>query len=187
MIHVSYVKFAQNDIDESIETQALKRKHDLSKHVSSIEGTFRIHPERSHVPGWRRKKNDTKTNKENQTKKRHESLTDQRHLSMVAWMSDFNCFVLTTWAKYRRNRKKGEMEGNRMFRSLEDIPFRALWSFKVSSGLPSWLNPSSNCWHESNSASLNRCRYSTTVSVWPEQRACKKTPWGSGLPWTDVI
>lgn len=83
--------------------------------------------------------------------------------------------------------KKGEMEGNRMFRSLEDIPFRALWSFKVSSGLPSWLNPSSNCWHESNSASLNRCRYSTTVSVWPEQRACKKTPWGSGLPWTDVI
>jgi len=122
MIHVLYVKFAQNDINESIETQALKRKHDLSKHVSSIEGTFRIHPERSHVPGWRRK-NDTETNKENQTKKRHESLTDQRHLSMVAWMSDFNCFVLTTWAKFRRNRKKGEMEGNRMFGRY---PFPAL-------------------------------------------------------------
>ena len=134
---MSYVKFAQNDINESIETQALKRKHDLSKHVSSIEGTFRIHPERPHVPGWRREKMIPKPTKRTKQKKRHESLTDQRHLSMVAWMSDFNCFVLTTWAKWRRNRKKGEMEGNRMFRSSEDILFLPCESFKVSSGLPS--------------------------------------------------
>lgn len=74
MIHVSYVKFAQNDINESIETQALKRKHDLSKHVSSIEGTFRIHPERSHVPGWRKKLiPKTKKTKQKKVRKSHRS------------------------------------------------------------------------------------------------------------------
>ena len=44
-----------------------------------------------------------------------------------------------------------------------------------------------HCWHESNSASLNRWRYSTTVSVWPEQRACKNTPWGLGLIAAEVV
>ncbi len=106
----------------------------------------------------------TNDQKPTQTARGGLTFVDQRHLSMVAWMSDFNCFVLTTWAKF------GKWKG---LRYPFPHPDRADWSH--------------HCWHESNSASLNRWRYSTTVSVWPEQRACKNTPWGLGLIGAEVV